>query len=183
MHKWLLFLPQTPTNPSSLRVLVWRRMQHLGALMLQNGVWILPRSHMLERKLYALQAELEAQGGSGLLFIAQIARPDLEERIIARFSAEREQDYAEFLERCEQFLSELTREANIHKFTFSELDENEEELHKLTQWLHKIHQRDFFGGARHDEATAALTRCRCSLEEYAAQIYLLLGYDPPDTLK
>jgi len=39
---WILFLSQLPTNPSSLRVTVWRKMRANGALGLQNGVWMLP---------------------------------------------------------------------------------------------------------------------------------------------
>jgi hypothetical protein len=179
-RKWLIFLPQTPTAPSSLRVSVWRRMQQFGALALQNGVWILPHSNALERNLHVLLADLKVRGGEGLIFTTQITQVDLEESIIERFRSEREKDYTEFLDRCTQFLNELEKEATIQKFTFAELEENEVDLHKLTQWLRKIHHRDFFGGPQRAIATTALTRCRQSLEDYAAQVYLLLGHDVPE---
>ncbi|TMC22858.1 MAG: hypothetical protein E6J34_04885 [Chloroflexi bacterium] len=182
VRQWLLFLPQTPAVPSSLRVSVWRRMQQLGALALQNGVWILPRSNELERGLHLLLAELEAQGGGGFLLITQATHTGPEERIIERFRTERQQDYEEFLDRCERFLAELARETQAQKFTFAELDENEEDLHKLILWLRKIHQRDFFGGPQRDAATATLTRCRGALEQFAAQVYRLYGHDLPEIL-
>ncbi len=182
MREWLLFLPQTPTTPSSLRVSVWRRMQQLGAVALQNGVWILPRGNELESSLHRLLADIETQGGGGLLLTSKASHSELEERIIARFRAQREQDYTEFLERCVQFLGELEKETHAQKFTFSELEENEEDLHKLVQWLRKIYHRDFFGGPLRDEASAALARCRRSLEDYTTEVYQQLGYNLPETL-
>src|SRR5215813_1203864 len=109
-RQWLLFLPQTPAVPSSLRVTVWRKMQQLGALALQNGVWMLPRSKELERNLNMLLAELETQGGGGFLLVAQATDIEPEERIIERFREARQQDYEEFLENCEKFLGELEKE-------------------------------------------------------------------------
>ena len=41
---WLVFIPQLPSSPSSLRVLVWRRMRTAGAAALQQGVWVLPQT-------------------------------------------------------------------------------------------------------------------------------------------
>ena len=34
---WLVFIPQLPSSPSSLRVLVWRRMRAAGAAALAAG--------------------------------------------------------------------------------------------------------------------------------------------------
>ena len=179
-RQWLLFLPQTPAVPSSLRVSVWRRMQQIGAVALQNGAWILPRNNELERSLQLLLADLEAQGGGGFLLLAQTLYVEPEERIVERFRAERKQEYDEFLDRCEQFHGELAKETKAQKFTFADLEENEEDLHKLTLWLRKIHQRDFFGGPQRDAATAALTQCRNILEQFATQVYKFHGYEPPE---
>jgi hypothetical protein len=157
-------------------------MQQLGALALQNGVWILPHGNALERALHLLLVDLKNQGGGGLLFTAQTAQTELENEIIGRFRLEREQDYAEFLERCTQFLSELQKETGKEKFTFAELEENEEDLHKLTKWLRKIYHRDFFGGPQRDSATTALAHCRSALETYAEQVYQRQEYAPPERL-
>ena len=179
-RQWLLLLPQTPAVPSSLRVTVWRKMQQLGAVTLQNGVWMLPRSKELERSLNIVLAELEAQGGGGFLLVAQAPDIEPEKRIIERFRAERKQDYEEFLDSCERFLRELEKEAQAEKFTFAELEENEEDLHKLVLWLRKIHKRDFFGGTQREAADTALAQCRGNLEQYAEQVYSLHRYTSPE---
>ena len=36
-QRWLMFIPQLPSSPSSLRVLVWRRMRGAGAAALEPG--------------------------------------------------------------------------------------------------------------------------------------------------
>jgi hypothetical protein len=136
----------------------------------------------LERRLQMILADLEAQGGGGLLLVSKASHIEPEEQIIERFRAERKQDYDEFLDRCIQFIEELKKETTAQKFTFAELEENEEDLHKLMQWLRKIYHRDFFGGTKRDEATNALAGCRRALKDYAAQVYLHLGYDPPEVL-
>jgi hypothetical protein len=182
VRQWVLFLPQTPAVPSSLRVSVWRRMQQLGAVALQNGVWVLPHIGSIERTLQKVLTDLEAQGGGGFLLSAQMLRPEQEERMIERFRSEREQDYTEFLDRCEQFLGEVDKETKAHKFTFAELQENEEDWHKLKVWLRKIHARDFFGGPQREAASTALLRCQQVLKDYTIQVYRQQGYDPPADL-
>ncbi len=178
VREWLLFTAQTPASPSSLRVLVWRRMQHLGALLLHNGVWVLPHTPEHAQAIHDLMAELEAHGGCGFFFFAQPADAGLEQNILARFQSEREQEYTEFGERCASFLNELDRETVAQKFTFAELEENEDDLHKLTSWLRKIQARDFFGGPHHDAATTQLTRCRQALATFTSLVYEKAGLAP-----
>src|SRR5579884_708368 len=152
VREWLLFTAQTPASPSSLRVLVWRRMQHLGALLLHNGLWVLPHVPEHAQAIRDLMVELEAHGGCGYFFFAQPADIGLEERILTRFQSEREQEYSEFEENCTVFLKELESETTTRKFSFAELEQHEDDLHKLTSWLRKIQARDFFGGPHHDAA-------------------------------
>lgn len=175
VREWLLFTAQTPASPSSLRVLVWRRMQHLGALLLHNGVWVLPHIPEHAQAIRDLMVELEAHGGCGFFFFAQPADVVLEQHILARFQSEREQEYSEFEAHCTLFLNELERETTTRKFTFAELEEHEDDLHKLTSWLRKIQARDFFGGPHHDAATTMLARCREALTTFTTLVYEKAG--------
>jgi len=176
-REWLLFTPQIPAFPSSVRVMVWRRLQNAGAVSLQNGVWILPRSPEHERLIGDLFAEVERQGGSGFVLTADAADPTFHARILARFHAEREQEYAEFAERCGEFLQEIEKETQAQKFTFAELEENEHDLLKLTSWLRKIQSRDFFRASRSDEAVHALDRCRSTLDAFTTTVYAKAGIE------
>ncbi len=70
-NTWLVFFPQTPATPSSLRVLVWRRLQQAGAINLQSGAWMLPHAREQEQILLTLLTEMEQQGGSGFFLEAR----------------------------------------------------------------------------------------------------------------
>ena len=173
--RWLLLSPQLPATPSSLRVLVWRRMQNVGALNLQNGLWLLPHTPDHEQFINATLADIEKHGGMAWVFTAQLVDPTNQERLIARLQKERQEEYVEFASRCQEFLQEIARETQARKWTFAELEENEHDLHKLTQWLHQIQRRDFFPDASGQEAVAQLAQCTTSLQIFAQMVYAQQG--------
>jgi hypothetical protein len=168
---WLLVLPQLPSSPSSLRVLVWRRLRAAGALGLQHGVWVLPERPEHERFLAGLVAEIEPQGGSGLLLRAQPLQPDLSATIVERFRTERDEEYHEFRGRCAGFLQEIADETAIRNFTFAELEENEQDLQKLASWLSKIRARDFCGASQAEPSERDLALCQETFEQFAQVVY------------
>lgn len=180
-NTWLVFFPQTPATPSSLRVLVWRRLQQVGAINLQSGAWMLPHTPEQEQALWTLLAEMEQQGGSGFFLEARTPTGAIQADLIERFQAERAKEYQEFGERCQEFLQEIEKETRAHKFTFAELEENEQELLKLTRWLRKIQQRDFFPGSPSREIVARLASCHQALQAFTAMVYKQEGLPTPNS--
>lgn len=177
---WLLFLPQLPSSPSSLRVLVWRRLRAAGALGLQHGVWVLPHTPEQERVFHALLGEVAPQGGGGLLFAASPLDAALPADIVGRFRAERAEDYTEFGSRCRDFLAEIAKETAGGNFGFTELEENEQDLQKLVGWLAKIRARDFFPGEPAEEAARALATCERALARFTSAVYAAAGLPPAE---
>jgi uncharacterized protein with PIN domain len=169
--RWLVFFPQTPATPSSLRVLVWRRLQQAGAINLQGGAWLLPRVKEQEQILLTLLTEMEQQGGSGFFLEARAPNEMIQAGLIERFRGERAKEYQEFGERCQEFLREVEKETHAHKFTFAELEENEQDLLKLTRWLRKIQQRDFFPSSSSVKAQECLAQCRQALQTFTISVY------------
>ncbi len=177
---WLLFLPHLPASPSSLRVLVWRRLRAAGAVGLQSGLWILPRGPEHEQSLLDLVREVERQGGTASVFAATPLDLALAGRITEQSRADRDREYDELRERCAALLAELDTESDRRKFTFAELEENEHELQKLTSWLAKIAARDFFGASGAAAARAAFEQCQRRLARYARTLYASEGLAPED---
>jgi Protein ChrB, N-terminal len=93
---WLVFIPQLPSSPSSLRVLVWRRMRAAGAAALQQGVWVLPQTPEHEQCLRDVLREAQQQGGSGILLVATPLDADRASEVVERFRADRDEEYREF---------------------------------------------------------------------------------------
>ena len=170
-HQWLLFCSQLPANPSSPRVMLWRRLRAAGASGLQNGVWVLPYSAEQEKLAQDLQTYVQQQGGTSQVFIATPANAGTEERVLELFRADRAQEYYEFKEQCQVFLAEVAKEIKHENYSYAEFEENEQNLNKLVGWLAKIKQRDFIGGEQSTEADALLDNCRTALLEFADRVY------------
>lgn len=169
--EWLLFTSQLPASPSSLRVMVWRRMKAAGAVSLQNGVWVLPHTKEQERVVQELLGHLEEQGAEGQSFAATALSEKVEKDLLRLFRGQRDEEYTELIERCEGLLAELAKETKKKKFTFAELEENEDDLQKLESWLKRIKVRDLVGGERAAEATRSLEACRKALQAFADRVY------------
>ena len=144
MQTWLMFIPQLPASPSSLRVLVWRRMRAAGAAAIQQGVWVLPQTPEHEQFLRNVLREAQQQGGSGILMVSTPLEADQETAVVECFRGDRDEEYQEVCVRCRDFLAEIAKEMAAHNLTFAALEENEHDLQKLHTWLGRIRARDFF---------------------------------------
>lgn len=178
---WLLLVPQLPASPSSLRVTVWRRLRSAGAFGLQNGVWVLPSTHELRRFAEDQMTYIKEQGAISYAFEVTSLNPSVEETILSGFRADRDEEYAEFCERCDALVTELNKETVGKKFTFAELEETETDLHKLETWLGKITARDFVGGNQKQPALDALERCCTAYSEFVTKVYSQQRNDPVDS--
>ena len=172
---WLVFIPQLPSSPSSLRVLVWRRMRAAGAAALQQGVWVLPQTPEHEQFLRDVLREAQQQGGSGMLMVATPLDADRAAEVVERFCADRDQEYQEFGVQCRDFLAEIAKETAARNLSFAALEENEHDLQKLHTWLGKIQARDFFGALQARAAAEALAACERALHDFAEAIYAREG--------
>jgi DNA-binding transcriptional regulator PaaX len=157
--KWLLLTYKVPAEPTSKRMALWRRLKALGAVYLQNGVCLLPKTDDHVRKLKVLEND-----------IASLDRLQ-EDKVIARFKADRDDQYRELLGRCQDFEAEIAKEIAIQKFTYAELDEEETDLKKLQTWFEKIRKLDFYDAPLAATAAERLKQCEALLDSYAKQVY------------
>jgi len=169
MQEWLVLVYKIPPDPSRLRAGVWRKLKAAGALYLQNGVAALPAGPASERVLRGIAEEVDGMEGAAQLFQGRLLGD--EEAVRGQFNAARDEEYTELLTRCGEFHAELARERAAGKYTFAELEENEEDLAKLEAWRDKIARRDSFGAGLSREAAEALAACRADLEGYASAVY------------
>jgi hypothetical protein len=153
-------------------------MRAIGAVGLQNGVWILPHTPAHNTALQELRAELEKNKADGFLFVARNLVEVAEEEIIERFRRERDEEYQEFFDSCEHLLQEIKKETERQYFTFAELEESEQDLHKLTSWLRKIQSRDIFKASQAGKALNILALCQETLKKYTQQVYYHAGIAP-----
>ena len=178
-NTWLLLTYKVPPEPAAKRVSLWRKLKGMGAVYLQSGVCLLPKTDDHLRRMKVVENEIAAIGGEGVLLETVALDRVQEEKVVARFTADRDEAYREFIDKCDDFDAEIAKETAAEHFTYAELEENDVDLAKLKGWLDKVHGRDAFGAAGIGGARAALERCEQALEDYAARVYAVEGEEPP----
>lgn len=167
---WLMLIYRVPSEPTRLRAAVWRRLRNLGAIYLQNSAAAAPRTPHSERMLRALRNEI-VESMAGQAFLVSTSSIIGETELVALYNAARDDEYEEILDKCVDFHAEVAKEVTARHFTYSELEENEEDLTKLKGWYAKVKARDVLGASRAEEVTQALEGCAKTLEEFAAAVY------------
>ena len=168
---WLLLTYKVPSEPSKVRVAIWRRIRSLGAVYIQNSICVLPATTEHQRQLRMVQSEIERGGGDAVIFETLALDPKQEERVVAYFKKDREQDYEEFLDKCADYKKEVAKEVDADHYTFAELKENDEDLKKLKNWLERIKTLDFYGAPARETAEKQLAECESLLDAYAAEVF------------
>lgn len=162
---------RVPAEPSARRVGLWRKLKGLGAIYLQNGVCLLPRTEDHLRRLKIIENEIAGMEGECVLMQAVGLDPAQEQKLVTRFQADRDDQYREFLGKCDSFTAEIQKEIRIEKFTYAELEEEDAELRKLERWLEKIRKLDFHEAPLARTAEERLEACRLSLDDYARRVF------------
>lgn len=168
---WLLLTYKVPPEPNAKRIALWRRLKGMGAVYLQNGVCLLPKTDDHVRRLKMLENDVAEMGGEAVILETVALDRAQEDKVVARFKADRDEQYREFLGRCAGFEAEIAKEFAINKFTYAELEEEDADLKKLQGWLEKIRKLDFYGAALAEEASVRLSACEALLDKYAQRVF------------
>ncbi|MDE2600048.1 MAG: hypothetical protein KGL40_10550 [Rhodocyclaceae bacterium] len=169
--KWLLLTYKVPPEPAKKRIALWRHLKSLGAVYLQNGVCLLPRTDEHARQLKIIEKDIREMDGESVILETIALDRAQEEKVVARFRADRDAEYKEFIERCAGLEAELAREAAANNFSYAELEENDIDLKKQQTWLEKIRKLDFYEATLAAEAEKQLKHCEALLETYAQQVF------------
>ena len=167
--RWLVLVYKVPAEPTRLRAGVWRKIKGMGAIYLQNSVAALPHSPSAERSLRLLRNEISEMGGSASLMVSDVLAGAAD--IQQAFNAARDDEYEEIVDKCDDFLRQIEKEYTAEHFTYAELEENDEDLVKLRNWLAKVEARDVLGASGKAAALEALQRSEQVLDEYASRVY------------
>jgi hypothetical protein len=118
-----------------------------------------------------LENEIGEANGDCVILETLAFDPAQQAKVIARFRADRDEAYVEFIDKCDDFEREVAKEIAARHFTYAELEENDADLKKLRGWLSRIERLDFFGAARAGEAQDRLKGCEAVLDGYARRVF------------
>ena len=163
-RRWLLFVHQLPSSPSSIRVRTWRRLQHIGALVVKQAVYVLPDSPGAREDFEWLKTEIEGAGGQASVFSADSVDAWSDDALVEGFRRSRQADYTQLAREIDNALRRLAsrrvREADrgpaAHRL-----------LESFRQRLTGVERVDFFGSAGRDRVVAVLDQFAARLSPAA----------------
>lgn len=97
MRSWILLAYSVPRQPSARRVYVWRKLKRLGAVLLQDSVWVLPANAQTREHFQWLAAEIEELKGEATLWEADLLAKPQEDKLIRQFTGRVDDSYRELL--------------------------------------------------------------------------------------
>ncbi|SER52824.1 chromate resistance protein ChrB domain-containing protein [Giesbergeria anulus] len=153
LKKWLVLTATLPTNPSGLRVRVWRSLKATGAGTLREGVYVLPEHASTAPALWALERTIAEAGAQAHMLVVE-ARDDVQERTFCTLF-DRSEHYTELLQTIKEARAAIRKstEVQLHKL-----------LRGLDQQLQSIQANDFFPGKESQKAKEAMAALRREVE-------------------
>lgn len=97
MNTWLLLVYRIPREPTAGRVYVWRKLKQLGAVALQDAVWVLPRTPRTQEQFQWLVAEITELKGEAMLWSAEQVYATDNDSLRRQFTEPVEREYREIL--------------------------------------------------------------------------------------
>jgi len=85
MNTWLLLDYKLPSHPSALRVYVWRKLKRLGAILLNDAVWVLPDTPRTAEHFQWLATEIQERRGNVNLWKSSLVLGLQDEELIDQF--------------------------------------------------------------------------------------------------
>jgi hypothetical protein len=99
---------KVPTDPTSNRVYVWRKLKALGALLLHDAIWVLPDGPRTREQFQWLAAEIGELGGEALVWESRPTLAGQTEPLVRQFMAQVSGPYNEILGALSQPDPDLT---------------------------------------------------------------------------
>ena len=94
---WLFLVYRIPREPSAGRVFIWRKLQQLGAISLQDAIWVLPKTQRTQEQFQWLVTEIQELRGEATLWEAQSISAVDGDRLRKQFVEAVEGEYREII--------------------------------------------------------------------------------------
>lgn len=157
-------------GPSGLkgkdRVFLWRRANSIGATSIIRSVLAFVDDADGRERAEEFVKLIEERDGRAFFFTA---RPETEEqrrRIEDLMEQNKEAEVREFLEECDEFTADITKELKEEEFQFYELDELGDDLRKLEKWKTTLLERYPSEADLYDRLESRLEDCRKLLKTF-----------------
>lgn len=134
---WLGIMYTAPAKPSKARVYIWRKLKEMGAEY-YHGMAMIPRDPATTEEVKKLTARIRELGAEVSVLEIRFLDPRDEEKVVAQFKRQAENDFRELFLDFARLYEELS----------PPLDEQEKRRRSLRRRYGKVKNRDFFNVER-----------------------------------
>ena len=159
-RKWTLLAYKLPPQPTRLRIQIWRKLQALGAVYLQDGVAVLPSREDLDENLTYISAAVEEMDGSATLLQAAGISDKDHAQIIERFQRAADLRLTEIIERLDALSETLEDSSSPEEQELAEDGLKRERVAYL-----KARRLNYFGSAKEREVDTKIEAIRIQLDQ------------------
>jgi hypothetical protein len=122
---------RVPREPSTPRIAVWRKLRGLGVAQVGDGLVALPEDARSREQLEWVAADVDAAGGSAILWRAEMLSRRHEQHLIAQLQQARAEEYRALIVQAEQARTGIVAD-------------QAQAADRLRRELRRIRRRDYF---------------------------------------
>lgn len=154
--KWILLIHQMRPNPTRNRVMIWRRLQNIGAIPIKNSVYILPFTKEAYEHFQWLRQEITAQKGDATIFRVDFIEGIRTQDIIKQFQRIRDKDYDGVFAETVKLKNAVEGSIDKSHISVNQKEKYESELNKLKVRFNEIITIDYFSAPNRVKAQQAI---------------------------
>jgi hypothetical protein len=159
-NTWTLLVYKIPSQPTRLRLQIWRKLQRMGVLYLQDAVCIVPSRPDLDENMQYIAETIAEMGGTYYLFTASTFFPEGARRLADGFRDLADAAFHEIAERIEKAQTALSEAASL-----TALEEVEEELKRERVAYLRARRLAYFGNDKEKKVEERLDTLRRTLDD------------------
>lgn len=159
-NSWTLLVYKIPSQPTRLRLQIWRKLQRMGALYLQDAVCIVPSRPDLDENMQYIAEAISEMGGTYHLFKATAFFSEGDTRLADGFRDLADTAFEEIAGRIEAASHALTEAANL-----AALEAAEEDLKRERVAYLRARRLAYFGSDKDAIAETQLDALRRALDD------------------
>jgi hypothetical protein len=174
--KWLLLTHQLPATPSKLRVMVWRRLQAIGAVPIKNSIYVLPNRPAAKEDFEWLRKEITQMKGAASVFLADSISDVEDAEIVRTFQEARAKEFDALIQAARGLTADIKDGLSGGYIKETLLDRLEKRLSALKTDRERLLKVDFFGAPNRRKADQAVA----AAQKFFHELRALSGKNAPE---
>lgn len=161
---WLLLIHQIPSQPSNLRVRIWRKLQNIGAIPIKSSIYVLPDKPSTREDFEWLRQEIgQMKGEASILRGDFLSQPESRD-IVESFRKARAKDFSEFVKEANAIRQKAQRLLAVDSLDQDSLARLDRKWATCKAELDRLYRLDFFGAPNRGEADQMAETVRALLQ-------------------